>query len=222
MPNDTELAARATRLATLGAESAEAIVVDSPAMFQIAADEARSIARRMAEVEEMRLSITRPLDESRKRVMALFAVPLAQLREASESLRRSMLSYQDAAARAKREAELDASRRAAVAAAAMRMCEPVVDAPPPVDDIAPPPPPAVVAAKADGISSRKTYSAAVTDLTALVMAAAKAAEAGDLSLVAFLKPDLSALNAMARATRGTMRAVPGVVITATDALTIRR
>lgn len=91
-------------------------VIDCPEMMGAAGDELRSIAAKRRELEETRLSITRPIRESEKRINELFRKPDARLAEAEAVLRRGMLEYQQAE-RAKAE---EARRQADAAAAAER------------------------------------------------------------------------------------------------------
>ncbi len=103
---------RATAMADTSYELALAIEIDCPEMFQTAGDELRAITKREKEIDELRLSLTRPIDESKRRIMDLFRTPLERLQEASGLLRRSMTAYQTAerekADKLRREAEAKA------------------------------------------------------------------------------------------------------------------
>lgn len=68
-------------------------VIDSPFMYEAATDEVRSITARKKALNEQRLAITRPLDEAKKQVMALFDPALTLLDEADKIIRGKMISY---------------------------------------------------------------------------------------------------------------------------------
>lgn len=122
-------ATRALQIAEQAYETAMSVEIDSPEMFQMAGTELQSVKARAKQIEDLRLSLTRPLDESKKRIMDLFRHPLARLEEAEGLIRKGMLTFQQAERekqeRARREAEetarrererLEAERRAAEAA----------------------------------------------------------------------------------------------------------
>lgn len=100
--------ARAARLADETHEIVVSIQIDAPEMFAIAGDELKAITGRYKAIEDLRLSITRPIDESKKRVMDLFREPLERLKADENHLRSGMLEYQ----RVERE-KADAIRRSA-------------------------------------------------------------------------------------------------------------
>ena len=249
--------ATASQIAQGSYEVALAIEIDSPEMLAIASDELREITGKRKQIEEMRLSLTRPLDESKKRIMDLFRAPTERLEQAEQLLRKGVLTYQqaerekaekarreaeaklaaeraeaerarrdaeraerealEAAAHARNEAEREAAEQAAAAAAfardeAAEKLELAEVAPMPVIAAAP---------KADGVSTRQTWKAEVTDLRALVLAAAERAQCGDDTLLAFLTPDAKALAGAARSMRNKL-AVPGVRVYAEESLTVRR
>lgn len=123
-------AAKAIQIAEQAFEVATAYVIDSPEMYQAAGDELREISTKAKKVEETRLSLTRPLDEAKRRIMDLFRGPLDRLAEAEKVLRASMLTWKRAEderiareraeaeriARQEREAAERAAREAAEAA----------------------------------------------------------------------------------------------------------
>ncbi len=249
--------ATASQLAQASYDVALAVQIDSPEMLAIAGDELREITSRRKKIEEMRLSLTRPLDESKKRIMDLFRGPTERLEEAEQLLRKGVLTYQQAerekaeklrreaevkqaaerakAERAQREAEraereareaaqhatteaerIAATQAAAQAAAAREEAQAAVE----IAEIAPMP---IIAepAKADGVSTRQTWKAEVTDLRALVLAAAERAQRGDETLLAFLIADTKALAGAARSMRNKLN-VPGVRVYAEESLSVRR
>lgn len=110
--------AQAGQLAEQGYNLALAIKVDSPEMYEIAGDELRGIVTKRKTIEELRLSITRPMDAAKARVMDLFREPTDRLGQAESLLRDEMSAYQRAerekAAAAQREAEARAAAERAV------------------------------------------------------------------------------------------------------------
>jgi hypothetical protein len=109
-------AAHAVQVANEAFEIAQAYTIDSPDMYQAAGEELRAIATKAKKLEETRLSLTRPLDESKKRIMDLFRGPLERLQAAEGVLRGSMLTWKREEdrkaeeARRKAEAEAQAER----------------------------------------------------------------------------------------------------------------
>lgn len=239
-------AQKAIRIADSAYSIALAYEIDSPEVYQMAGDELREIATKRKDIEELRKSLTRPLDESKKRIMDLFRQPTERLAEAEKLLRSGMLTFQRAEAerqaeerrkaeeaaaaeyaeaeRREREAQEaahaaqesgDAEAAAKAAMEAEKAREELETA-----DIAP------IAVqtespKASGISTRTTYKAEVTDFKALVLAAAKRAEAGDDFLLGFLQADTKAISGAARSMREKL-AVPGIRVYEDQSLSVRR
>lgn len=91
-----------------------AILVKSFENFQIATAEIytgagehlKRIKTRFKEVDDLRKSLTKPLDESKKRIMELFQKPLDLLAEAERSIKFAMLGWQTEQERIRREEEL--------------------------------------------------------------------------------------------------------------------
>lgn len=100
---------QATRIADSAHELAVALQIDSPAALDVAGDELRRLVQRKKEIEELRMSLTRPIDEAKKRIMDLFRVPTERLSEAEGLLRKGIVTYQQAerekAEKTRREAE---------------------------------------------------------------------------------------------------------------------
>jgi ATPase subunit of ABC transporter with duplicated ATPase domains len=253
-------AARALQLAEQAYETAVAVEIDSPEMFQMAGSELQAIKAKAKQIEDLRLSLTRPLDESKKRIMDLFRGPLSRLEEAEGLIRKGMLTFQQAerekAERARREAEEQSRRERAEqerqrreAQAAERRAREEADAARAAGDAAAAEAAeaarqeAAVAAehataeielaeiapvaiavfeqpKAVGISTRQNWKAEVTDLKSLVIAAGKAAEAGDTTLLGYLEPNTKALGQVAKALKGQAR-IPGVRVYAEEGLAVR-
>lgn len=101
--------AQATRIANSAHDLALALEIDSPASLDIAGEELRRLVARKKEIEELRLSLTRPLDEAKKGIMDLFRTPTDRLAEAEGLLRKGIVAYQvkerEEADRKRREAE---------------------------------------------------------------------------------------------------------------------
>lgn len=106
------LVAKAGRMAEQSQEIALAIKIDSPEMFEIAGSELRDIVTRRSQAEELRLSMTRPLDTSKQRIIDLFRPHMDRLAQAAQLLRTGMTTYQreeaEKAAKAQREADAQA------------------------------------------------------------------------------------------------------------------
>ena len=63
-------------------------------------------------IDDSRKQITKPLDEAKRRVMGFFRVPLAELSDAEQVLKKAILSYQQEQERIRREAEAKAIAKA--------------------------------------------------------------------------------------------------------------
>lgn len=96
--------------------TAKAYVIDSPEMFELAADELQQVKALQKGVEAQRTSITGPMNTALKAVNALFKAPSEWLDQAESILKRAMLTYQQAEEAKRREAQ----RIAEAAAAAER------------------------------------------------------------------------------------------------------
>ena len=99
--------------------TAQSLVIDSPTMYEVAADELKTIKGRYKQLEEQRKAITQPMDAAKKQVMELFKKPLEQLEQAEKILKASMLDYQQATARAAAEAQRKLDEAAAAERARM-------------------------------------------------------------------------------------------------------
>jgi hypothetical protein len=219
-------------MATESRTIALSIVVDSQDMYAIAGDELRNISTRRKDMEELRKSLTRPLDESKSRIMEMFRGPDEIMANAENALRAAMLGFQrdqqkkaddekraaEAIARAAREtlekqqAEAAKSGDVAGVEAAREAIE--------LAEVAPVSMPTVAAPKAAGIGSRSTWKYEVTDFKALVIAAGKAAEAGDDTLLGYLQEN-QAIGGVVRSLKGATR-IPGVRVYEDKGLSVRR
>lgn len=102
---------QAMTLANQAHDIAAAIDIDSPAMYQMAGVELQGLTARQKQLEELRFSLTRPLDESKKRIMDLFRVPGERLGEAIKIIRDGMTVYQAEERRKAEEARREAEAR---------------------------------------------------------------------------------------------------------------
>jgi hypothetical protein len=199
--------------------------IDSPQIMEAAAGDLKNIKLKAKDLEERRMAMTRPLDESKKRIMDFFRAPLQYLTDAERLIKRSMLAYQDEQDRKRREQEAklrEAQRkeqerlqkRAEVAAAkgqeekAEVLREAAEMMPTPVVANHDPSP--------QGISTRETWSAEVFDKMALILAVAEG-QVPD----AVLAVDMKVLNAQARALKSAMK-YPGVKAVASKTIAAGR
>lgn len=93
-------------------EVAQAYVIDSPEMATAAAEELGQIKAKQKKLEDLRLSMTRPLDEAKKRIMDLFRKPQELLAQAETTIKGAIGTYQ-----AEERKKAEALRRAAEEAA---------------------------------------------------------------------------------------------------------
>ena len=127
-------------------------------------------------IDALRVSLTKPLDESKKRIMDLFRDPLDRLAQAKQSTKGAMLDFRAEQFRAARiaEAVAEAERLRVVAeqeAAKQAAVEAAMDAgeifeAEAIARVVPPAPPAVVVAepiKVQGIAVRKIWRFRVVD-----------------------------------------------------------
>lgn len=182
----------------------------------------KAVKAKAKELEESRVSMTKPLDTSKKTIMDFFRKPLQFLTDAETSIKRAMLTFDNEQARIRREQEAKAQEAArkeqdrldklaekkaekaeakgnTEKAEEIRASVPVV--PVPIMAAAP---------KVQGISTRTTWGGKVTDKMALI----KAVAAGQAP-ASLLDVNMPALNQMARALKGEMN-FPGVEAVATQ------
>jgi hypothetical protein len=94
--------------------SANAMVIADPHSYENAAETVRLIATYARDIEEKRKTLTRPLDESKRRIMDFFRVPLDRYNSARSVIQTKMMDYR-AEERRKAEAARVAAERAAQA-----------------------------------------------------------------------------------------------------------
>jgi len=73
--------------------------------YQLAGEELKTIKGRMKELDDSRTSMTRPLDEAKKRIMAMFSPVEDGLKKAENLIKRAMLGYQQEQERKRQEEE---------------------------------------------------------------------------------------------------------------------
>ncbi len=96
------------------AEDAEQMVIQDSAQYVIAAVMLGALSTRVKELDALRMSMTRPLDESKQRIIAMFKPIKATLADARAGLQQSIVNY-DAVEQAKRESVAASAREAAEA-----------------------------------------------------------------------------------------------------------
>ena len=91
---------------------ARAYTITTPEQFTAAAELLRTVATKARELEEQRKAITRPIDESKKRVMDLFRGPLDSLEAAGTVLRRAIGAFEQEQEERRRQAQREADEAA--------------------------------------------------------------------------------------------------------------
>lgn len=176
-PNITPEARELADDAALTLETAQLYQIRDVVTFEAAADELREIKTKAKQLDELRLSITRPIDQAKKAIMDFFREPKRQLDEAESAIKAAMVAFDEAqekerlekekraqeAARAEqariaKEAEAakadgDKAKAAALQAQAQTIPAPVVPS---------------RAVKAEGIQTREIWKCEVVDLLALL------------------------------------------------------
>lgn len=107
-----EIVAAQEREAKAILEVAQSYVIDSPEMATAAAEELGSIKAKAKQLDELRKSMTRPLDEAKDRIMDLFRGPQDLLAKAETTIKGAISTWQ-----AEERRKADEARRAAEEAA---------------------------------------------------------------------------------------------------------
>lgn len=181
--------------------------------YEASASGLKAIKAKQREMNDLRLTLTRPLDDAKGRIMGLFKPAGDRLARAETLIKDGMLAFTREQERTRREAEAEA--RAAAereAAALLRRAEAArkrgkEDKAEELEDrAASVPVPIVTAAKPNvsGVATRTTWRAEVADLRELVQACADGRQ--PLSLI---EPNMVVINAQARALKHELR-IPGV------------
>lgn len=208
--------------------TAEQVRIATVEEYEGAADWLKQIKARAKAIEEQRVELTKPLNATIKKINDLFRRPADLLQKAEASLKRGMLSYQQAEERkrlveqerlrelARKEEERLrklAEARAVTAekkgdlerAEAIRENVPTI----PVPVVAP-----VTVPKVAGMATRELWKCEVTDVMALV----KAVAAGEVPSEAIL-PNDKYLGQTARALKSNLR-WPGVRVWSEESLAV--
>lgn len=190
-------------------------VVDSNETFESAATELKTVKARIKELDSTRKGITKPMDESKSRIMDLFRAPLNLLEQAEKALKLTMITYtqdqekkrlaEEARLREIARKEEESLRKRAQKAADKGKEEKAENLEQQADSI---PVPVVTYSRprTTGISTRKTWFAEVTDPDELL----KAVLDGDVPRAA-LTINMKFLNGQAKALKKELN-YPGVVV----------
>ena len=215
----TELEVNTDAIAAKGAEARTLLAtarewpVRTPEEHEAAGQELRRIKRAAKEVDHLRRTMTRPLDDSKARIMDLFRPITGSLADAESALKRAILRFQTAEER-KRAAE-EARRRAVVEEEQRRLLAQAEQAHEQWDDAGaeaaletavsiPEPTVAPSYHRAAGTSTTTRWHAEVTDLSALVAAVAE-----HRAPIEVLQPNMTVLNTQARSFKAGLN-YPGV------------
>lgn len=273
---------KAKKQADSAFSTAEEIVIDSHAMFEIAAAELQENRKRYAAIEAQRVFLKEPFLEGGRRIDAFFKTPLDRLVSGADLLKNKMLTFQqdeeekarkvrekaEADARAERQrletarlaaeaeqkrlakeksdaeaaaqAAIDEARKAGDAAAEAaaqaaadetiaaletaqeNAAEAAADAADAIEiaEIAPMQLPTYAMPKASGISTRQSWKHEVTDLHALIVAAAAGIQNKDPTLASYLMSNDKALGQAAKSLQNNAR-IPGVRVFPDKGITAR-
>ena len=103
------------RTAEIAFNWAEQFPVDSPASYACAADELKAMKRQTKDLDALRKSLVKPLDEARARIQMLFTPALDYLTRAEKIIGRKMLDYRAEEQRAAQAAARAEAERVRVA-----------------------------------------------------------------------------------------------------------
>lgn len=219
-----ELAAKAADEESISLMSrATEFVIADDGQYQASGGLLREIKTQQKATETARTDITGPMDEVKKKIMALFRVPSDRLKAAEATLKAAIVAFNQA--EHKRLAAEQAERDRLAAVEQKRLEKRAETAAEKGDDAkaevleqaatqvaAPPPPPPT---KAAGVHTVTTWSAELTDKMELIKAAA-----ANPTLAPFLEADMTKLNAQARSLKGEMD-IPGVRAVPTTGVSAR-
>lgn len=88
-----EIAMRETETTQALCETYDNYIIDSPDAYQASAEDLKSIKAKIKELTETRFSLTRPLEESKKKIIALFKVPLDFLARAEAKVKKGITGW---------------------------------------------------------------------------------------------------------------------------------
>jgi len=220
----SQVAARADEESIALLASAEQFTITSDIQYGASAELLQTIKAQQKQMESLRKSVTRPLDEAKTRVLGLFKPATDRLSKAELTIKNAMLTFsrdrerqrQEAQEklRQREEAERERLRKQAEAArekgkeTRAETLEQRAENVPTLEVTAPAP-------AAPGITTRVTWRAEVTDLAALVKAVADGSQA-----TALLAPNMTLLNNLARAMKGDLD-IPGVQAVSEEGIAAR-
>ena len=193
--------------------SAEALTITTTEEMGASSALLTTIKGRQKGLTDLRLSITKPMDAAKKRVMEVFQPAVDRLASAELTLKRAVLAYTQDQERLRREAQAKVDEEARLerqrlqeqaererdaghddlATISEQIAE-TIEAP----TVQAPPPPT------GAVHVRTTWHAEVVDLAALAKACAEGQQP-----IALILPDMAKLNAMARTLKRDL-AIPGV------------
>lgn len=209
-PISTEVAVRAQEEAPVMLKQAEAVVILTQEHYEGANGVLKTVKGKYRELDSIRKTITKPLDEAKRAVMDLFRNPLETLSKAESIIKRAMITYSDEQDRIRREEQrkLEAKARAEeerkrkdieerakkwAAKGNEAKAEELLDQAEDVHVEAPVIAPSIE--KPKGVSYREQWSAIVTDEAQVPRE--------------YLTVNIQALNKVAQATKGALK-IPGV------------
>ena len=79
--------------------------IDTPKSYIASADDLKKIKAKAKELNETRMSLTRPIEESKKKIIAFFKEPLDFLSRAEDAVKKAMIIWQQEQERLRREEE---------------------------------------------------------------------------------------------------------------------
>jgi DNA repair exonuclease SbcCD ATPase subunit len=202
--------------------SYQGIVVKDNTALLAAGNELKTIKGKLSDLEALRKSLTRPLDETKRRIMDFFRIPQERLEKAEGTIKRAMLQFQQEqeAIRRKEEARLqelarkeEERKKAALDARAekaaakgnlekaeeLRQQKEEVFVPAPVVNSS--------VAKVAGVATKQVWKFEISDANIIPKE--------------YMIPDMVKIGAVVRATKGTL-AIPGVKIYAEDTIAAGR
>jgi len=191
--------------------------VDSPESYSCAADELKAMKRQTKDLDALRKSLVKPLDEARARIQMLFTPALDYLARAEKIIGRKMLDYRAeeqraAQAAARAEAERLRQQQEADAALAEMMGEDEIAEDLREQDIHVP---IAAAPTAEGTWTVTRWHAELIDIEALCAAVAAGTAPVDLVQI-----NQAAANRLAMALKGAVK-YPGVRFVSTESLAVR-
>lgn len=84
------------------AQNYENYTIESPEKYEYSAQDLKAVKSKAKELDALRKSLTKPLDESKKRIMAFFKNPLTLLSSAESAIKSAMLTWQQKQERIRR------------------------------------------------------------------------------------------------------------------------